>query len=60
MLELKKNILESGYGINFKYEWILVHLFNRFYVITKFTLPTINDLNFAPIDFDRKCKYLSK
>ena len=33
--ELQKNILKFGYGINYKYEGMLVHSFNRFYVITK-------------------------
>ena len=43
---LKKNILNFGYGINYKYEGMLAHLFDRFYVVTKFILPTIGDLNF--------------
>ena len=37
--ELQKNILKSGYGINYKYEGMLAHSFDRFYVITKFILP---------------------
>ena len=36
--ELKKNILNFGYGINYKYEGMLVHSFDRFYVVTKFSL----------------------
>ena len=43
---LKKNILKFGYGINYKYEGMLAHSFNRFYVVTKFILPTFRDLNF--------------
>ena len=35
------------------------HTFDRFYVIPKFILPTVNDLKFAPIDFDEKCNYLN-
>ena len=31
--ELKKNILKFGYGINFKYEGMLAHLFDTFYVV---------------------------
>ena len=42
--ELQKNVLKFGYGINYKYEGILAHSFNRFYVVTKFILPTMNDL----------------
>ena len=52
MPELKKNILNFGYGINFKYEGMLAHSFDRFYVVTKFILHTINDLKFLPIDFN--------
>ena len=37
---------------------MLVHSFNRFYVVAKFILPAI-DLNFLPIDFDEKCYYFN-
>ena len=37
--ELQKNILNFGYGINYKYEGMLAHSFDRFYVVTKFMLP---------------------
>ena len=57
--ELKRNILNFGYGINFKYEGMLLNSFDRFYVVTKFILPTINDPNFSPIDFDSECSYLN-
>ena len=36
MPELKKNILNFGYGVNFKYEGMLSHSFDRFYIVTKF------------------------
>ena len=39
MPELKKNILNFGYGANFKYEGMLSHSFDRFYVVTKFEIP---------------------
>ena len=32
--ELKRNILNFGYGINYKYEGMLVHSFDRFCVVT--------------------------
>ena len=35
MPELKKNILSFGYGVNFKYEGMLAHSFDTFYVVTK-------------------------
>ena len=58
MPELKKNISNFGYGINFKYEGMLAHSFDRFYIVTKFILPSVNDLKFLPIDFDEQCSYL--
>ena len=57
-LELQKNILKFGYGINYKYERMLAHTFNRFYVITKFILPTLHDLKLSPIRYDKECNYL--
>ena len=56
-LELKKNILNFGYGINYKYEGMLVHLFDRFYVVTKFILPSIRDLNFSKLNYDNTCLF---
>ena len=57
--ELKKNILKFGYGINYKYEEMLVHS-NGFYVITKFILPTVKDLTFSTLNFDDKFEYYKK
>ena len=37
-LELQKNILKFGYGINYKYVGILAHLFDRFYIVTKWEI----------------------
>ena len=59
MLELKRNILNFGYRINFKYEGMLAHSFDRFYVVTKFILPSINDLKFSLVDCDSECSYLN-
>ena len=50
--KLKRNILNSGYGINYEYEGMLAHSFDRFYVVTKFILPMIGDLKFSKLDFD--------
>ena len=41
--------MKYGYGITYKYEGILAHLFDRFYVETKFILPTVDDLKLSPI-----------
>ena len=55
MPALKKNILNIGYGVNFKYEAMLSHSFDRFYGVTKFKLPRVEDLKFTTIDFDSNC-----
>ena len=34
MLELKHTILRFGYGVNFRYEGMLSHPFDRFYIVT--------------------------
>ena len=56
--ELKRNILNFGYGINYKCEGMLAHSFDRFYVVTKFILPSIGDLNFSTLNYDNTCAYL--
>ena len=37
---------------------MLAHSFDRFYVVTKFILPMIEDLKFSKIDFDDTCAYM--
>ena len=56
--ELQKNISKFGYGINYRYESMLAHSFDRFYVITKFVLPILHDLKLYPIKYDKECQYL--
>ena len=55
--ELQRNILNFGYCINYKYEGMSVHSFDRFYVVTQFMLPMIGDLKFSKLDFDYTCAY---
>ena len=57
MPELKKNILNFGYGVNFKYEGMLSHSFDWFYIVTKFELPKTKDLKLATFRFDFECSY---
>ena len=45
MPELKHNILRFGYGVNFRYEGMLSHSFDRFYVVMKTEIPKVSDLN---------------
>ena len=37
---------------------MLAHSFDRFYVITKFILPTLDDLKLYPIKYDKEWQYL--
>ena len=57
MPELMKNILNFGYGVNFKYEGMLSHSFDRFYIVTKFELPKTIDLKLVTFGFDFECSY---
>ena len=50
--------MKFGYGINSKNKGMLAHSFDRFYVVTKFILPTMNNLKLSPIKYDKECKYL--
>ena len=56
--ELQRNILSFVYGINYKYEGMLAHSFDRFYVVTKFMLPTIGDIKFSKLNYDNTCAYM--
>ena len=56
----RKNILKFGYGKNYKYEGMLAHSFDRFYVITKFILPMLDDLKLSLIEYDEDCKYIRR
>ena len=55
--EIKKNILNFGYVINYKYEGMLAHSFDRFYMVTRFIFPSIGDLNFSILNYDNTCAY---
>ena len=58
--ELQRNNSNFGYGINYEYEAMLVHPFDRFYVVTKLMLPTIGDIKFSKLNFDSTCTYMTK
>ena len=57
MPKLKRNILNFGYGVNFKYEGMLSHSFDQFYIVTKFELPKTKDLRLVMFKFDFECSY---
>ena len=58
--ELQRNILKFGYGINYKYEGMWAHSFDRFYIVTKFILPSIEDIKFSKLKYDNTCTYMNK
>ena len=37
---------------------MFAHSFDRFYVVTKYILPSIGDLNFSKHNYDNTCAYL--
>ena len=37
---------------------MLAHSFDRSYMVTKFILPSIGDLNFSTLNYDNTCAYL--
>ena len=57
MPELKRNILNFGYGVNFKYKGMLSHSSDWFYIVMKFKLPKTKDLRLATFKFDFECSY---
>ena len=59
MPELKHNVLRFGYGVNFRYEGMLSHLFDRFYVVTKIERPKVLDLNLTLFQFDYNCSHVA-
>ena len=58
--ELQRNILKFGYSINYKYEGMLAHSFDRFYIVMKFMLPSVKDVKFSTLNFDQSCAYMNK
>ena len=37
---------------------MLAHSCDRFYMVTKFILPMLDDLKLSPIRYDKECKYI--
>ena len=58
MPELKKKVLKFGYSANFKYERMLTHSFDVFYVVAKYEIPRIEHLQFTTFSLDLMCNHL--
>ena len=56
--ELPYNILKFRYSVNYKYVGKVSHSFDRFYVVTKFELPKVKDLQFDVMSYDTECAHL--
>ena len=56
--DLPNNVLKFGYGINYKYMGKVSHSFDRFYIVTKFELPKVEDLKCDEIPYDAECAHL--
>ena len=49
-----------GYSVNFKYEGMLTHSFDRFYVVAKYNgIPKVEHLQFTTFAFDLMCNHLN-
>ena len=59
MPELNKSVLNFRYSVNFKYEGMLTHLFDRFYVVAKYEIAKIEQLQFTTFSFDLMCNHLN-
>ena len=59
MPELKKNVLNFRYSVNFKYEAMLTHSFDRFNVVAKYEIPKVEHLQFTTFMFDLMCNHLN-
>ena len=59
-IELQNNILKFEYCINYIYVGMISHSFDRFYVVTKFELPKVQDLEFDDIPYDEECNHLDE
>ena len=59
MPELKKNVLNFGYGANFKYEGMLTHSFDRFCIVANYEIPKVEHLLFTTFTFDLTCNHLN-
>ena len=57
-VELPNNVLKFGYSTNYKYMGKVSHSFDRFYLVTKFKLPKVENLKFDDIPHDAECAHL--
>ena len=56
-VDLPNNVFKFRYGIYYKYMGKVSHSFDRFYIVTKFELPKVEDLKFDNIPYDVECTH---
>ena len=54
------NRLNMSFGINYKYNGLLHHNLEKVWVVTKITIPKLEDIHFPDINFDPDCKFTRK
>ena len=59
MPELKHKVLRFGYGVNFRYEGMLAHSFDRYYVVTRIEIPKVSNLNLTLFQFNNNCSHVT-
>ena len=57
--ELKSNVLNITCRASLKYEGMLYHSHDRFYVVTKYEIPKVQDLKLTTFTFDLTCEHLN-
>ena len=56
--DLFLNRLNMSFGINYKYNGLLHHSIDRVWIVTKVTLPKLEDIHFLDIAFDPDCAFV--
>ena len=57
---LYMNRLNMSFSINYKFNGLLYHNLERVWVVTKITIPKLEDIHFPDINFDPDCKFTRK
>ena len=58
--DLYLNRLNMSFGINYKFNGLIHHNFERVWVVTKIALPKLEDIHFPDINFDPDCTFTRK
>ena len=57
-VDLPNNVLKFRYGIKYKSMGKVLHSFDKFYIVTKFELPKVEDLKFDDTPYDTEYTHL--